>query len=648
MACGVLVSTWCGRKKHVASVAHRRKRRETEAVDASPNIPSSAMAPAREEQRKLRANGGGEFYPAPRSRVKKLFGDRWFEGVVDEVAPGDRFPITVRFDDGDVESFTLEQFHASTTPATAARTATATTRTRTPAPAASSRAYLRGLGNEHASESLPGALPEGRNNPARCPYGLYAEQISGTAFTAPRSEGKNLRTWMYRKKPSVTHEPFKSIEHNAELGSKLGERVIADFAPSSRDIEATPNQLRWFPRKYPEVSKMTGNRIRSTFIGGLETVCGAGSAATKDGYAIHTYACGVDMVNDCFANADGDMLIVPEKGTLDVQTELGRLEVPPGFVCVVPRGIRFRVTLPEIPQDGEENEPDADFARGYVLEVFSGHFELPDLGLIGANGLASARDFEMPTAYCDDDDAMHRARDAGEWAIVHKFLGEFFEAKQSFSPFNVVAWHGNYVPFRYDLSKFCPMNSVSFDHADPSIFTVLTVRGGSASRPGAACADFVVFPPRVNPTADTFRPPYYHRNSQTEYMGLIRGQYEAKVDGGFLPGGGMLHSCMTPHGPDAETFARASSPRACDEAGRIGDDALAFMFECDYAPRVSKRAMRGETLDENYYKVWSSLRSYFDANDRDGTIAREGGGRPPVAPPPQLRFRAENKEQIKY
>ena len=142
----------------------------------------------REEQRKPRANGGGEFYPAPRSRVKKLFGDRWFEGVVDEVAPGGRFPLTVRFDDGAVESFTLEQFHASTTPATAARTATATTRTRTPAPAASSRAYLRGLGNEHASESLPGALPEGRNNPARCPYGLYAEQISGTAFTAPRSD----------------------------------------------------------------------------------------------------------------------------------------------------------------------------------------------------------------------------------------------------------------------------------------------------------------------------------------------------------------------------------------------------------------------------------------------------------------------------
>mmetsp|Transcript_50519 Transcript_50519/g.94121 ORF Transcript_50519/g.94121 Transcript_50519/m.94121 type:complete len:356 (-) Transcript_50519:1090-2157(-) len=297
--------------------------------------------------------------------------------------------------------------------------------------------YQSGFGNEFQSEAIPGALPKGQNNPQVCPFGLYAEQLSGSAFTAPRAH--NERTWLYRILPSVTHEPFQRVEASW--------RVVTHFQSS----QPTPNQLRWAPLDLPAAGEEVD------FVAGIVSFCGAGSPSTKDGFAIHMYSANVGMHRSCLANADGSYLVVPQQGTLHLTTEMGLLEVPVGCIAVIPRGVRFSVDLP----DGA--------SRGYLLEVYAGSFRLPDLGPIGANGLANARDFESPLAWYEDAEG-----DADFFTVLHKFEGELFEAKQSFSPFNVVAWHGNYVPYRYNLDRFCPMNAVRFDHPDPSIFTVLT------------------------------------------------------------------------------------------------------------------------------------------------------------------------------
>lgn len=434
--------------------------------------------------------------------------------------------------------------------------------------------YMAGFGNEFESEALPGALPRGQNNPRVCPYGLYTEQISGTAFTAPRSQ--NQRSWLYRIRPSVTHEPFHPLDFPAET-------LTADF----RQGVVTPNQLRWRPFKIPEDA--------TDFVRGLFTICGAGSPATKDGYAIHIFTASMSMENCCLANADGDFLIVPQQGVLHITTEFGFMNVLPGQIAVIQRGMRFSVALPNGP------------ARGYVLEVFGGHFTLPDLGPIGANGLAHPRDFQTPVAAFDEAPA--------NFTVLHKFEGELFTASQPFSPFNVVAWHGNYAPYKYDLARFSPVNSVAFDHPDPSIFTVLTC---PSALPGTAAADFVVFPPRWTVAEHTFRPPYYHRNCMgCEFMGLIRGQYEAKQDGGFLPGGASLHMCMTPHGPDAATFEASV---AGDEPGpaHLPADTLAFMFETHWTPRVTMSALSSHHIDRQYYQCWSGLQSHFDRSCPEG------------------------------
>lgn len=430
--------------------------------------------------------------------------------------------------------------------------------------------YLSGFGNHFESEALPGSLPKGQNNPRVAPYELYAEQLSGTAFTAPRRENK--RAWLYRIRPSVTHEPFHPLDFPVEhLTGEFDRGVI------------TPNQLRWRPFAIPSDSV--------DFVRGLTTVCGAGSAGKKDGFAIHVYTASISMDNCCLANADGDMLIVPQQGTLRVTTEFGLLDVAPGEICVVQRGMRFSVGL-----------QDTNAARGYVLEVFSGHFQLPDLGPIGSNGLADARHFQTPVAWFEDRSC--------HYLVMQKYEGELFSAAQSFSPFNVVAWHGNYTPYKYDLSKFCPMNSVAFDHPDPSIFTVLTC---PSAIPGTAVADFVIFPPRWTVAQHTFRPPYYHRNFMSEFMGLIRGTYEAKQEG-FLPGGASLHLCMTPHGPDTSTYELAIQ-QANEEPRQLQADTLAFMFETNYMPRVTAAALGSPHVDRSYYKCWEGLRSHFTGKD---------------------------------
>lgn len=337
---------------------------------------------------------------------------------------------------------------------------------------------------------------------------------------------------------------------------------------------------------------------------GLHTVCGAGSPASKEGYGIHIYAASVSMVDTCLGSADGDMLVVPQAGRLHVTTELGRLAVAPGEVAVLPRGVRFSVALP----DG--------VGRGYVLESYGAHFELPALGPIGANGLAAPRDFAHPVAAFEDL--------ATEFTVLHKFGGALFAAKQAFSPFNVVAWHGSHAPYKYDLARFCPVGAVAFDHPDPSIFTVLTA---PSTVPGVAAADFVLFPPRWSVAEGTFRPPYYHRNAASEFMGLIRGSYDAKVASDFAPGAASLHPCMTPHGPDTGSFAAGTAAETRTPA-RVGDGSLAFMFETAATPRVAPGALASPHVDRDYYRCWAGLESHFDPKRREGgKLAPTAGAR---------------------
>lgn len=408
--------------------------------------------------------------------------------------------------------------------------------------------YMSGFGNEFSTEALPDALPKSQNSPQQCPYGLYAEQLSGTSFTAPRHS--NQRSWLYRIRPSVCHTKYENID------TSLNTCKLNDFS-------LLPDQFRWNPMPLPEPS------MSIDFVAGLSLLCGAGDDSLKKGLAIYTYSANVSMSdsNKVFQNSDGDFLIVPQTGTLNIKTEFGVIVATPCEIIVIQRGIKFSVDI---------SEP----SRGYILEIKTGHFDLPNLGPIGANCLANPRDFETPVACFEDIDE--------PFTIINKFGGSFFQAHLSYSPYNVVAWHGNYAPYKYDLRKFSSVNSCSFDHPDPSIFTVLTCPG---DEPGTATADFVIFPPRWMVAEHTFRPPYFHRNCMSEYMGMIYGEYDGKT-GGFAPGGGSLHSCMTGHGPDAATFLRASTvPLSPTFLG----SGLAFMFETTHLLKLNPLALQVAT-----------------------------------------------------
>jgi len=416
--------------------------------------------------------------------------------------------------------------------------------------------YQSGFGNHFSTEAIAGALPRNQNSPQRGPLGLYAEQLSGTPFTAPRHA--NQRSWLYRIRPSVTHKPFRLYRDGDEL------------------TEGTPNQLRWDPLPMP--SKQTD------FLDGVLTICGNGDVAMNSGIRIHVYAANQSMRDRFFYDADGELLIVPQQGRLLIRTELGNVDVGPGEIAVVQRGIKFRVEI----ADGE--------ARGYICENFGQMLRLPELGLIGANGLASARDFQTPVAAYEDRE--------GDFELVGKFQGKLWSARVDHSPLDVVAWHGNYAPYKYDLRLFNVVNTVSFDHPDPSIFTVLTSPSEIA---GTANIDFVIFPPRWMVAEHTFRPPYFHRNIMNEYMGLISGVYDAKAEG-FLPGGASLHNCMSAHGPDAPTYERASSTEL--EPQFLGDT-LAFMFETRFVLRPTRFAMDCPQLQRDYYECWQGLKKNF-------------------------------------
>jgi len=342
--------------------------------------------------------------------------------------------------------------------------------------------------------------------------------------------------------------------------------------------------MRWGPIPAPATAGVT-------FITGIATMGGSGDASLKEGIAIHVYSCNTSMGNTAFYNSDGDFLIVPQQGVLHIKTELGRMTVSPHEICVIQRGIKFTVDV----------EDTTEFTRGYILEVFGGHFELPDLGPIGANGLANSRDFKTPVAWYEDLE--------GEYTIVNKYCGTLFTASQGHSPFDVVGWHGNYAPYKYNLDDFCCMNSVTFDHPDPSIYTVLTCK---TNTPGVAAADFVIFPPRWMVMEDSFRPPYYHRNTMSEFMGMIYGKYDAKV--GFVAGGASLHSCMAAHGPDKATFLGASTAVLKPEHFEGG---LAFMFETTYILKVSEWALSSPHREKDYHTCWDGMPKMFDPTDPD-------------------------------
>ncbi|MDI5966297.1 homogentisate 1,2-dioxygenase [Streptantibioticus silvisoli] len=424
-------------------------------------------------------------------------------------------------------------------------------------------AYQSGFGNEHATEAVPGALPVGRNAPQRAPLGLYAEQLSGAAFTEPRHHQR--RSWLYRIRPSAAHPPYHRIGN--------GRLRTAPFT----ETEPDPNRLRWDPLPDP--------RDPTDFVDGLVTVGGNGDALRRTGIGIHWYAANRSMTDRVFGDSDGELLIVPERGGLLLRTELGLLAVEPGHVALVPRGVRFRAELL------------ADSVRGYMLENYGQPFRLPDLGPIGANGLANPRDFLAPVAGYEE-------RDGRPTQVVNKFGGNLWAADLDHSPLDVVAWHGTHTPYVYDLRRFNVLGSISYDHPDPSIFTVLT---SPSDTPGLAGADFVVFAPRWLVGEDTFRPPYFHRNVMSEFMGLVEGAYDAKAEG-FVPGGASLHNMMSAHGPDRATYDKASSARL--EPQKI-DDGLAFMFETRWPVVPTAQALAAEHRQPAYDQVWQGLQRHF-------------------------------------
>lgn len=422
--------------------------------------------------------------------------------------------------------------------------------------------YQSGFGNEFATEALPGALPEGQNSPQRAPYGLYAELISGTAFTQPRAD--NLRSWVYRLRPSAVHGAFNRIDNGQLRTPPFDEGVL------------TPQQTRWDPAPIPD--------DETDLIDGLQTVGANGDANAQAGIGIHIYAANKSMERRYFYNSDGEMLFVPQQGRLRLVTEMGVVEAAPNEIVVVPRGVKFRADLPDGP------------SRGYICENYGAALRLPDLGPIGSNGLANARDFLTPVASFEDVE--------GDIELVNKFGGNLWSAPMGHSPLDVVAWHGNLSPYKYDLANFMAVGSITFDHPDPSIFTVLTSPSGPA---GLANVDFVIFPPRWLVGEHTFRPPWYHRNVMSEFMGLIHGQYDAKPEG-FVPGGASLHNMMSAHGPDAGAYENAT---AAELKPQFLGATMAFMFETRYPIKLTDWAANSPQMQAGYQDCWQDLKKNF-------------------------------------
>jgi homogentisate 1,2-dioxygenase len=429
-------------------------------------------------------------------------------------------------------------------------------------------AYMPGFGNDFETESLPGALPQGQNSPQKCNYGLYAEQLSGSPFTAPR--GTNERSWLYRIRPTVRHtKRFAEVAHD-----------LWKTAPHQPRVGQPMAQYRWNPTPLPDGP--------TDFITGIRTMTTAGDVYTQVGMATQAYVFNTDMVDDYFFNADAEMLLVPQQGGIRVKTEMGIMEVSPLEICVLPRGMMFKVELLDAGQGA---------ARGYICENYGAKFTLPERGPIGANCLANPRDFKTPVAAYEDKETPCR--------LTIKWCGRFFVTQIGHSPLDVVAWHGNYAPYKYDLRTYSPVGAILFDHPDPSIFTVLTAPSGEA---GTANIDFVIFPPRWMVAEHTFRPPWYHRNIMSEFMGLIAGRYDAKEEG-FVPGGMSLHNMMMPHGPDFMGFEKASN---ADLKPVKLENTMAFMFETRFPQMLTEYAAGLDTIQDDYIDCWNGLERKFD------------------------------------
>ena len=422
--------------------------------------------------------------------------------------------------------------------------------------------YLSGFGNEFATEALVGALPIGQNSPQTCPYGLYAEQLSGTAFTAPR--GANRRSWLYRIRPAAVHKPFRRLDNG---------HLTNDFTA----VATPPNPLRWDPLPIPTSA--------TDFVEGIVSMAGNGDPHAQQGCGIHLYAANRSMSDRFFYNADAEMLIVAQLGAIRFCTEFGIIDISPGEIAVIPRGVKLRCELPAGP------------ARAFICENYGGSFTLPERGPIGANCLANPRDFLTPVAAYEDRDAAS--------VLVVKWGGALWQTALNHSPLDVVAWHGNYAPYKYDLRRFSPVGPVLFDHADPSIFTVLTA---PSDTPGTANIDFVIFPDRWTVAENTFRPPWFHMNVMSEFMGLIYGAYDAKAQG-FVPGGFSLHNSMLPHGPDRGAFEAAS---AAELKPHKLENTMAFMFETRFPQRVTAYAAGLPQLQASYGTYGTALVKRFD------------------------------------
>ncbi len=431
--------------------------------------------------------------------------------------------------------------------------------------AAGSPEYLTGFGNGFETEALPGALPVGRNSPQKCPFGLYAEQLSGSPFTAPRTT--NERSWLYRIRPTIAHwGKFQK----ADIG-------LWHTAPAQgAELPIAPQ--RWDPIPLPNES--------ISFVQGVRTMTTAGDAGSSAGMGAHIYLITRSMQDEYFYNADGEMLFVPEQGELRLWTEFGIIDIEPGEIAVIPRGVKIRVELLGGP------------ARGYLCENYGGAFTLPERGPIGANCLANSRDFLTPVAAYEDREIPGK--------MYVKWGGSLWVADVAQSPLDVVAWHGNYAPYKYDLRRFSPVGPILFDHADPSIFTVLT---SPSETPGTANIDFVIFSDRWLVAESTFRPPWYHMNVMSEFMGLVYGVYDAKTGGGFVPGGASLHNTMLPHGPDVNAFEGASNAEL--KPHKL-EGTLAFMFETRFAQKVTPFAAETPSLQASYGDYGQGLKRYFD------------------------------------
>ncbi|KAJ7082869.1 homogentisate 1,2-dioxygenase [Mycena belliarum] len=440
--------------------------------------------------------------------------------------------------------------------------------------------YQVGFGNRFASEAIPGVLPEGQNSPQKVKYELYAEGMTGASFVAPRAE--NQSAWLYRIRPSVAHQGFTKLPENPDLES--------NFLPLNPKVHVSPTQLAWHPFDLPPDSE------RVDFVDGLKTLAGNGDPTLKEGLAIHIYTANASMEKKAFCNNDGDMLILPQQGRLDVQTEFGKMMVRSGELLVIQRGMKFKVGLPDGP------------SRGYIQEIYGSHYQLPELGPLGGYGLANIRDFESPLACFDIDQS--------QWQITYKVCGQLFSCTQEHTPFDVVAWHGNYVPYKYAMEKFINVGSISKDHIDPSIFCVLTAK---SKAPGVPLADFLIFSPRWDVASETFRPPYYHRNSSTEFMGMLYGVYGGRSDG-FQPGGELqlfahevgasYETGFCPHGVSYDEFKKASEAEL--KPMRVHEGTIAFMFESSMMFTITDYAMkRSGKLHEHEPKMWDNLKGQF-------------------------------------